>query len=67
MNENSKPEARLTNPQFVQLPSGIRILVGNVYNHPKFLAGQWIHTSEIVKQDGNRVETLNSVYTLEAD
>lgn len=37
---------------------------GNVYNHPWFDDGSFIHTSSVLKIEGNMVETSNSFYTI---
>jgi hypothetical protein len=63
---SEKPEVRMTNPRFLTL-WGRAVLTGNVYGHPKFVDGHSIVTSEIVSRDGNRVETRNTIYTIEAD
>lgn len=38
---------------------------GHIYGHPGFNEGNYIHTSQIVKMEGNEIETLNSKYTVE--
>lgn len=41
-------------------------IIGEVYNHPKFKAGDPIRTSPVVRWiDENTVETMNTIYTLE--
>ena len=61
-----KKRARLENWYTQTLSNGVIILNGNVYDHPKFEAGQFIHTSEVVKVNEDRTEavTLNTIYTL---
>ena len=39
------------------------IITGLSEGHPQF-DGRLIHTSYIIKRDGNEIETLNSRYTL---
>jgi len=51
----------------VQLPDGTmgERVFGYVYNNPKFLDGTFVHTSNIIKKEGNLVVTFTgSVYQL---
>ena len=34
---------------------------------PKFENGAWIHTSRVLKEDKDSIETLNSIYILVSD
>ena len=40
---------------------------GRVYGQPRFEDGHEIITSEIVRQDGNEIETRNTIYRVEGD
>lgn len=39
-------------------------LSGNVYGHPDFDEGEFIHTSRIMKVEGKTVQTRNTLYEL---
>lgn len=39
------------------------VVCGYSVDHPEF-AGDWMHTSWVVKREGNEIETRNSRYTL---
>ena len=41
------------------------VVIGEAHGHPDFEDGMVIRTSQIIKVEGNEVETLNSRYTVE--
>ena len=60
-----KPNAILKNWSIDEL---CNIAYGDVYGHPRFDDGSYIHTSTIISIDREQkniiVETLNTIYTL---
>lgn len=40
------------------------VMIGNVFDHPKFEDGTVIRTSTIVEQTSTHIETWNTIYTL---
>jgi len=40
------------------------LLQGDVYDHPKFLDGKKIHTSQVISSKGRTVKTENTEYIL---
>lgn len=58
-----KPEVEIENALIGSRWGGERILQGYPKNHPrKDLNGQWMYSSYIVKQDGDTIETRNTIY-----
>lgn len=62
----------MTTKQTATLRKWLRIpwmntITGEVYDHPRFADGTRVVTSSIVKDEGNTVETLNTVYTLDGE
>jgi hypothetical protein len=61
---SEKPHfGRIDQWQIVSYFGGKKLILGKFLDHPR-LAGRSGHTSDIIKRNGNEVETRNSRYTL---
>jgi hypothetical protein len=62
-----KVHARLENWSIQINPfTGNKCMTGAVYGHPRFVDGNIVSTSQLVRRRGTKAYTLNTVYTLGA-
>lgn len=59
-----KPEVRLEHWSKRTIGVGVDVLLGQAYGHPRFPYGTDVRTSQVLKIEGNRAETLNTIYIL---
>lgn len=62
-----KPEVIAKNAEFFKPSDNYWVMFCDVYGHPKHEDGKRVVTSQIQKHEGNRVETLHTIYTIEED
>jgi hypothetical protein len=55
----TKPEVHIEN--WARL---VDVLTGNVTDHPRFKPGTLVYTSRVIRIEGNRAETQNTIYIL---
>ena len=60
----AKPEVRLEHWSKREHSPGCDVLLGNAFGHPRFPDGTDVRTSQVLKIEGNRAETLNTIYLL---
>lgn len=59
MDKQEKPTFKL---KLLQKSHNDTLAWGFVFGNPRFSDGQYIHTSNILKHEGDTIETLNSIY-----
>jgi len=59
-----KPVVQIENSSVFATLGGHKALQGNVVDHPHIDKGVFVRTSKILKEDGDTVETMNTIYKI---